>query len=310
MTEHTPINHRYEFSILFDVENGNPNGDPDAGNMPRVDPETGYGLVTDVCIKRKIRDYVQFTKDDESPWKIYIQNRRTLNSLEQEAFKAAGIDVNPADKGFDKTIKALKKNDPLLDVKLRSYMCANYFDIRTFGAVMTTFVKGNLACGQVRGPVQLGFARSIDPVEPQEITITRIAVTTEEDAADKNNTMGNKFIIPYGLYRMNGYISAKLAQKTTDFCDEDLAMLWQAILNMFEFDHSAARGNMAVRRLYVFKHSSALGDAPSYRLFDSINVRRRDSVDVPRSFNDYVVTFNSEQVPDSIQVSEMVEGDL
>lgn len=310
MTEHTPINHRYEFSILFDVENGNPNGDPDAGNMPRVDPETGYGLVTDVCIKRKIRDYVQFTKDDESPWKIYIQNRRTLNSLEQEAFKAAGIDANPADKGFDKTIKALKKNDPLLDVKLRSYMCANYFDIRTFGAVMTTFVKGNLACGQVRGPVQLGFARSIDPVEPQEITITRIAVTTEEDAADKNNTMGNKFIIPYGLYRMNGYISAKLAQKTTDFCDEDLAMLWQAILNMFEFDHSAARGNMAVRRLYVFKHSSALGDAPSYRLFDSINVRRRDSVDVPRSFNDYVVTFNSEQVPDSIQVSEMVEGDL
>ena len=173
-----------------------------------------------------------------------------------------------------------------------------------------TFVKGSLSCGQVRGPVQLGFARSIDPVSVQEISLTRIAVTTEADAADKNNTMGNKFIIPYGLYRMNGYISAKLAQNVTGFCDDDLDMLWQAILNMFEFDRSAARGNMAVRKLYVFKHSSALGDAPSWKLFDSINVHKRDGADVARNFSDYEVQVNREAIPDSVSVSEMVDHTL
>lgn len=203
--------------------------------------------------------------------------------------------------------KSLKKDDPTLDLRLRDYMCSQFFDIRTFGAVMTTFVKGSLSCGQVRGPVQLGFARSIDPVSVQEISLTRIAVTTEADAADKNNTMGNKFIIPYGLYRMNGYISAKLAQNVTGFCDDDLDMLWQAILNMFEFDRSAARGNMAVRKLYVFKHSSALGDAPSWKLFDSINVHKRDGADVARNFSDYEVQVNREAIPDSVSVSEMVD---
>ncbi|MCH9276345.1 type I-C CRISPR-associated protein Cas7/Csd2 [Bifidobacterium amazonense] len=310
MTDRTPIENRYDFTILFDVENGNPNGDPDSGNMPRVDVETGNGLVTDVCVKRKIRDYVQTAMGEEVPWRIYIQNRRTLNRLDSEALEAVHIDARPEDKDFAKEIKALKKDDPELDRRLRDYMCANFFDIRTFGAVMTTFVKGSLACGQVRGPVQLGFARSIDPVSVQEISITRVAVTTEADAAEKNNTMGNKYIIPYGLYRMNGYISAKLAQNVTGFSDEDLDMLWQAILNMFEFDRSASRGNMAVRKLYVFKHSSALGDAPSWKLFDSIDVRKRDGVDVARSFGDYAVTVDRAVIPDSVTVSEMVDHEL
>lgn len=272
--------------------------------------ENGNGLVTDVCIKRKIRDYVQMAMDEQAPWRIYIQNRRTLNRLDSEALEAEHIDARPEDKDFAKEIKALKKDDPTLDLRLRDYMCSQFFDIRTFGAVMTTFVKGSLSCGQVRGPVQFGFARSIDPVNVQEVSITRIAVTTEADAADKNNTMGNKFIIPYGLYRMNGYISAKLAQNVTGFCDEDLDMLWQAILNMFELDRSAARGNMAVRKLYVFKHNSALGDAPSWKLFDSIDVHKRDGVDVARSFSDYEVQVNHEAIPDSVSVSEMVDRAL
>ena len=310
MTDRKSIENRYDFTILFDVKDGNPNGDPDSGNMPRVDIETGNGLVTDVCIKRKIRDYVQTAMGEQTPWRIYIQNRRTLNRLDSEALEAEHIDARPEDKDFAKEIKSLKKDDPTLDLRLRDYMCSQFFDIRTFGAVMTTFVKGSLSCGQVRGPVQLGFARSIDPVSVQEISLTRIAVTTEADAADKNNTMGNKFIIPYGLYRMNGYISAKLAQNVTGFCDDDLDMLWQAILNMFEFDRSAARGNMAVRKLYVFKHSSALGDAPSWKLFDSINVHKRDGADVARNFSDYEVQVNREAIPDSVSVSEMVDHTL
>lgn len=305
-----PIENRYDFTILFDVKDGNPNGDPDSGNMPRVDIETGNGLTTDVCIKRKIRDYVQTAMGEQAPWRIYIQNRQTLNRLDSEALKAEHIDTSLESKDFAKEIKALKKTDPELDRRLRDYMCDQFFDIRTFGAVMTTFVKGSLSCGQVRGPVQLGFARSIDPISVQEISITRIAVTTEADAAEKNNTMGNKFIIPYGLYRMNGYISAKLAQNVTGFCDEDLDVLWQAILNMFEFDRSAARGNMAVRKLYVFKHSSALGDAPSWKLFDSINVHKRAEVDAPRDFADYEVRVNREAIPESVSVSEMVDHTL
>ncbi|KFI99084.1 type I-C CRISPR-associated protein Cas7/Csd2 [Bifidobacterium stellenboschense] len=309
MTERTPIENRYDFTILFDVENGNPNGDPDSGNMPRVDIETGNGLVTDVCIKRKIRDYVQLAMDERFPWRIYIQNRRTLNRLDAEALETEGI-KSVGNKDLAKEIKAMKKNDPELDRRLRDYMCENFFDIRTFGAVMTTFVKGNLACGQVRGPVQLGFARSIDPIDVQEISITRIAVTTEADAAEKNNTMGNKFIVPYGLYRMNGYVSAKLAQNVTGFCNEDLEMLWRAILNMFEFDRSAARGNMAVRKLYVFKHGSALGDAPSWKLFDAIDVRRRDDVAVARSFGDYDIKVDESVIPSSVTVDELVDHEL
>ena len=276
-----PIRNRYDFVILFDVENGNPNGDPDAGNMPRVDPETGYGLVTDVCLKRKIRNYVETLKEDAPGYRIYIKDGVPLNRSDNEAIAALGIDGD---------LKAAKKSTPDIDRKLRDWMCQNFFDIRTFGAVMTTFLKGALNCGQVRGPVQLGFARSVDPIVPQEVTITRVAITTEADAEKKGTEMGRKHIVPYGLYRAEGFVSANLARKTTGFSDEDLQLLWQAILNMFENDHSAARGKMAVRELIIFKHDSELGNAPSYKLFDAVTVARKDGIAVPRSYQDYTVT--------------------
>ena len=275
-----PIKNRYDFVILFDVENGNPNGDPDAGNMPRVDPETGYGLVTDVCLKRKIRNYVETAKEDAAGYRIYIKDRVPLQRSDAEALAYLGV---------NKDLKAAKKDDPALDGKIRDFMCQNFFDIRTFGAVMTTFVKGALNCGQVRGPVQLGFARSIDPIMPQEVTITRVAITTEADAEKKGTEMGRKYIVPYALYRAEGFISANLARKVTGFSEEDLQLLWQAILNMFENDHSAARGKMAVRELIVFRHDSELGNAPSYKLFDAIHVERKLEVTVPRSYRDYTV---------------------
>ncbi len=287
------IKNRYEFVILFDVENGNPNGDPDAGNMPRIDPESGLGIVTDVCLKRKIRNYVETVKEGEKGYKIYIKEEVPLNRSDREACESLGVEetddkkVTEAlkklkksdpkadeklrdymcdnffesdreaceslgveetdDKKVTEALKKLKKSDPKADEKLRDYMCDNFFDIRTFGAVMTTFVKAALNCGQVRGPVQLGFARSIDPIISQEVTITRVAITTEKDAENKSTEMGRKSIVPYGLYRAEGYISANLARKVTGFSEEDLDLLWDAIINMFEHDHSAARGKMAVR---------------------------------------------------------------
>lgn len=292
-----PIKNRYEFVILFDVENGNPNGDPDAGNMPRIDPETGYGLVTDVCMKRKIRNYVETAKEGESGYRIYIKDSVPLNRSDLEACKAVGVD--------EKKLKEAKKDDEKLDKKLRDFMCSNFYDIRTFGAVMTTFVKGALNCGQVRGPVQLGFARSIDPILPQEVTITRVAITTEADAEKKGTEMGRKYIVPYGLYRAEGYISANLARKTTGFSEDDLALLWQAILNMFELDRSAARGNMAVRELIVFKHDSELGNAPAYKLFDLVKVVRKDGVTAPRAYSDYTVTLDEAHLPDGVTVTRM-----
>ena len=292
-----PIKNRYEFVILFDVENGNPNGDPDAGNMPRIDPETGYGLVTDVCLKRKIRNYVETAKEGESGYRIYVKDGVPLNRSDVEACKAVGVDENK--------LKEAKKKDENLDKKLRDFMCSNFFDIRTFGAVMTTFVKGALNCGQVRGPVQLGFARSIDPILPQEVTITRVAITTEADAEKKGTEMGRKYIVPYGLYRAEGYISANLARKTTGFSEDDLALLWQAILNMFELDRSAARGNMAVRELIVFKHDSELGNAPAYKLFDLVKVVRKDGVTAPRAYSDYTVTLDEAHLPDGVTVTRM-----
>ena len=285
-----PIKNRYDFVILFDVENGNPNGDPDAGNMPRVDPETGYGLVTDVCLKRKIRNYVETLKEDAPGYRIYIKDGTPLNRSDNEAIAALGIKED---------LKKAKKADPDIDRKLRDYMCENYFDIRTFGAVMTTFVKGALNCGQVRGPVQLSFARSIDPVVPQEVTITRVAITTEADAENKGTEMGRKHIIPYALYRAEGYVSANLARKTTGFSEEDLQLLWQAILNMFENDHSAARGKMAVRELIVFKHASELGNAPAHKLFDAVQVQRNADVTAPRSYQDYRVTI-ADELPEGV----------
>ncbi len=287
------ISNKYDFVILFDVENGNPNGDPDAGNMPRVDPETGLGLVTDVCLKRKIRNYVEAwaeIESDRNGYGIYIKDAVPLETSDKKALVYIGVD----------NIKDVKKKDKDVDLKIREFMCMNFFDIRTFGAVMTTFVKGALNCGQVRGPVQLGFARSIDPIAPQEITITRVAITTEKDAENKKTEMGRKYIVPYALYKVEGHISANLARKITGFSEEDLELLWKAIINMFENDHSAARGNMAVRELIVFKHSNELGNAPAYKLFERVKVSRKEEVQVPRAYEDYTVEVDTESLPNGV----------
>lgn len=290
-----PIKNRYEFVILFDVENGNPNGDPDAGNMPRVDPETGLGIITDVCLKRKIRNYVEMAKEDAAGYRIYIKDNVPLNRSDAEAYLELGV--------TEKNVKDKKKSDLELDKKIRDWMCKNFYDIRTFGAVMTTFVKAALNCGQVRGPVQLGFARSVEEVMPQEVTITRAAITTEADAEKKGTEMGRKYIIPYGLYRCEGYVSANLARKTTGFSEADLQLLWEAILNMFEHDRSAARGKMAVRQLVVFKHDSELGCAPTWKLFEAVKISRKEETGAPaRAYSDYVVEIDREVIPDGVTV--------
>ena len=292
------IKNRYEFTVLFDVENGNPNGDPDAGNMPRIDTETGYGIVTDVCLKRKIRNCIETMCEGQEGYGIYIKEGVPLNNSDKKAFAAYNID--------EKEIKNLKKNNPEIDKKICDFMCRNFFDIRTFGAVMTTFVKASLNCGQVRGPVQLGFARSIDPIVTQEITITRVAITTEDDSTKKSTEIGRKYIVPYALYRVDGYISANLARKVTGFNEDDLSLLWKAIINMFEYDHSASRGNMAVRKLIVFKHDSELGNAPAYKLFDTIKVTRKTEVIASRSFSDYEVQLELNQLPEGVTCTEMI----
>ena len=288
------IKNRYDFVILFDVENGNPNGDPDAGNMPRIDPETGLGLVTDVCLKRKIRNYVEIVREGEPGYGIYIKDSVPLNRSDARAYEYLGVT----------DVKKAKKDDPDLDRKIRDFMCQHFFDIRTFGAVMTTFVKAALNCGQVRGPVQLGFARSVDPIVPQEVTITRVAIATEADAERKSTEMGRKYIVPYGLYRAEGFVSANLARKTTGFSEEDLALLWNAIIHMFDEDRSAARGKMAVRELIVFKHSSELGDAPAYKLFDAVQAKK--NVDIPRSYRDYDVSVDETAIPAGVTCMRMI----
>lgn len=291
------IKNRYDFIILFEVENGNPNGDPDAGNMPRLDPETSNGIVTDVCIKRKIRNYVETCKEDAQGYRIYIKEKVPLNKSDEEAYLSEGI--------TEKNIKEKKKEDPDIDIKIRNFMCKNFFDIRAFGAVMTTFVKDKLNCGQVRGPVQIGFSKSVDMVVPQEITITRVAITTEEDSKKKNTEMGRKYIIPYALYRTEGYVSANLARKVTGFSEEDLQLLWEAIINMFEIDRSAARGNMAVRKLIVFKHDSELGNAPAFQLFKKLTVKRRDMSRAARCYEDYEVELDTD-MPQGIECIQML----
>ena len=270
-----PIKNRYEFTVIFDVENGNPNGDPDAGNMPRIDPETSAGLVTDVCLKRKIRNFVEIFKEDEPYYNILVKPDKALNTKFTEAYEAIG----------EKT--GQKGKNPEAVRAARDYICQNYFDVRTFGAVMST---GNDPCGIVRGPVQISFAKSVDPIFTQDITITRQARTTEDKRDTGETEMGRKSIVPYGLYRADGYVSAMLAQKITKFSEEDLELLWKAIINMFEHDRSAARGKMCVRKLYVFKHDSLLGNAPANVLFDKIVIGKKDGVEVPRSFNDYEIT--------------------
>jgi len=285
----TALNNRYEFVLLFDIKDGNPNGDPDAGNMPRLDPETNQGLVTDVCLKRKIRNYVELTQGDNQGYAIYMQKKAVLNNQHKLAYDAQGL--KPESKQLP---KHKDKATALAQAKaLTQFMCDHFFDVRTFGAVMSTEVN----TGTVRGPVQIAFARSIDPVFPQEISITRMAVTNEKDA-EKERTMGRKHIIPYGLYRVHGFISAALAEKT-GFSEEDLELLWKSLAEMFEHDRSAARGEMASQKLIVFKHADKLGSAPAYKLFDLIKVTAKNP-DVPaRHFSDYNVEIN----PDNISIN-------
>lgn len=283
-----PIKNRYEFTVIFDVENGNPNGDPDAGNMPRIDPETSAGLVTDVCLKRKIRNFVEIFKEDEPYYNILVKPDKALNTKFTEAYEAIG----------EKT--GQKGKNPEAVRAARDYICQNYFDVRTFGAVMST---GNDPCGIVRGPVQISFAKSVDPIFTQDITITRQARTTEDKRDTGETEMGRKSIVPYGLYRADGYVSAMLAQKITKFSEEDLELLWKAIINMFEHDRSAARGKMCVRKLYVFKHDSVLGNAPANVLFDKIVISKKDGVEVPRSFNDYEITVDK-NMPEGVELQE------
>ena len=286
----SPISNRYDFVYLFDVKDGNPNGDPDAGNMPRIDPDTGNGLVTDVCLKRKIRNYVALVKEEQPPYDIYVKEKAVLNQQHERAYKA--LDLDPKSKKADAVTKA------------KAWMCQNFFDIRTFGAVMTTGVN----CGQVRGPVQLSFARSVDRIAPAEHSITRMAVTTEKEAINQsgdNRTMGRKSTIPYGLYVGHGFISAPLAAQTL-FSDEDLKLVWKALEEMFEHDHSAARGLMSAQKLYVFKHDCALGSAPAGKLFDLIKIDLKDPSKPPRKFADYDITVDKAGLPDGVELIEML----
>lgn len=286
----TAINNRYEFVYFFDVTNGNPNGDPDAGNMPRLDPETNQGLVTDVCLKRKIRNYVALEKEDTAGFDIYIQEKSVLNNQHKKAY--AALDIKHEAKKLPKDVEKARE--------LTAWMCANFFDVRTFGAVMTTEVNA----GQVRGPIQVAFATSIDPIVPMEISITRMAVTNERDL-EKERTMGRKHIVPYGLYRVHGFISAKLAEQT-GFSDDDLELLWRALTNMFEHDRSAARGEMAARKLVVFKHDNAMGNAPAHKLFDLVKTSRLDGEEgsPARSFADYEITVDND-LPAGVTAQEV-----
>ncbi len=281
------IEHRYDFVLLFDVKNGNPNGDPDAGNAPRIDPETGHGLVTDVCLKRKVRDYVTLLKTDpatgkpEPGFRIYIQHRGVLERFHREAYEAEGLKLD--ENGKERKLANVEK--------ARAWMCQTFFDIRTFGAVLTLDIN----CGQVRGPVQIAFARSIDPIAALEQSIVRKAVATEREAEEQINkhsqitgTMGNKQIVAYALYRAHGFVSPHLAADT-GFTEGDLEVFWQALPNMFEQDRSAARGEMATRKLVVFEHESRLGNAPAHKLFERVNVERKDLSRPPRDFSDYIV---------------------
>ena len=293
-----PIKNRYDFVFICDVKNGNPNGDPDAGNLPRIDPETGRGIISDVCIKRKIRNYVDLVKDcsiddpdvedGELGYKIYVQEGAVLNERNEMAYKH--YNLKPENKKLPKKVEDQRK--------VTQFMCDNFYDIRTFGAVMTT--KKN--CGQVRGPVQLCFGESVDPVAPLEMSITRMAATEEKEDKE-NKTMGRKQYIPYGLYRIEGFVSASLAERT-GFSQADLDLLWEALMNMFENDRSASRGLMTSRKLVVFKHESRLGNAPAEKLFELVHVDRVCSSDqAARSFADYCVAVDEDEVPDGVEVS-------
>ena len=290
----TDLIHRYDLVLLIDVKDGNPNGDPDAGNLPRLDAETGHGLMTDVALKRKVRNYVGLVHGEQPPYEIYVKEKAILNRTHERAYVATGSEE--ALKGDDKKRKGA---GDAVD-KARDWMCANFFDVRTFGAVMSTGVN----CGQMRGPVQMTFGRSIDPIVTLEHSITRMAVATEAEAEKQggdNRTMGRKHTVPYGLYRSHGFVSSFLA-KQTGFSAEDLELYLQALEQMFEHDRSAARGLMSTRGLYVFEHESALGNAPAHALFDRIGIRRKPSVEVARDFNDYEVSINDSNLPAGVKL--------
>lgn len=282
------IQNRYEFILYFDVENGNPNGDPDAGNMPRIDPETSMGLVSDVCLKRKIRNYISLTKSGQTGYDIYIQEGSVLNQQHEKAYEHYQIKPEP---------KKLPKDK---DADVTRFMCDNFFDVRTFGAVMTTEVN----CGQVRGPVQMCFARSVDPIISQDISITRMAVTNVRDL-EKERTMGRKSIVPYGMYRVEGFVSAPLAEKT-GFGEEDLQFLWDSLINMFDHDRSAARGKMSSCKLFVFKHASKLGNAHAQKLFNTVTAVRRDETKAARSAADYLIQVDKSGIPSGVELLELL----
>lgn len=289
------LSNRYDFVLLFDVKDGNPNGDPDAGNLPRLDAETGHGLVTDVSLKRKVRNFVGLVKGGAAPYEIYVKERAVLNKTHERAYE--GIGKQELLKGDDK-----KRKGGEAVGQARDWMCKNFYDVRAFGAVMSTGVN----CGQVRGPVQLTFARSADPIIAQEHSITRVAVATEAEAEKQggdNRTMGRKHTVPYGLYVAHGFVSSFLA-KQTGFSESDLDLLWQALAQMFEHDRSAARGEMATRGLYVFKHESELGNAPAYALFERVRVRK--NTEVPRSFADYSVTVDDAGLSSGVALTRLV----
>lgn len=313
MSDSPAVANRHEFVLFFDVTNGNPNGDPDAGNLPRLDPETNQGLVSDVCLKRKVRNFVQLAMDREPGHEIYMSEGATLNNQHKRAWGAVMPEITK-DEEFKKLPKDQQKSR-----ELTRWMCANFWDIRAFGAVMTTGVNA----GQVRGPVQLAFARSVEPILPLEVSITRMAATTEKDAEEKGGrTMGRKHIVPYGLYRAHGFVSAPLAShevKGTGFSDADLELLWSALEQMFEHDRSAARGEMATRKLIVFRHRSALGNAPAQSLFDRVKTWRHhegedyepggpgtDNLPPARRWDDYRVTVDGSGLPDGVEVIERV----
>ncbi len=285
---------RYDFVFLFEVSDGNPNGDPDAGNLPRIDPETGHGLVTDVCLKRKVRNYIALAKGEEPPYAIYVKEKAILNLQNKQAYQA--LELEPVSKRLPKKLEDA--------YKVTNWMCQNFYDVRTFGAVMTTDIN----CGQVRGPVQLTFARSIDPVISLEHCITRCAVTTEKESEAQqggNQTMGRKFTIPYALYRCHGYINPFLAAKT-GFSEDDLECFWEALRQMFELDRSAARGQMAPRGLIVFEHESKLGSAPAHALQDRVGISLKAPAVSPRSFGDYTVSIEREGLPEGIKIHELL----
>ena len=301
----TAIKNRYDFALIFDVQDGNPNGDPDAGNLPRVDAESGQGIVTDVCLKRKVRNYVQMTQDPIKGYDVFVKEKAVLNRLIEGGYKSVGIDLEkvPTDEkdGKKRNEKGVGQGSEV--DKARTQMCAAFFDVRTFGAVMSTGANA----GQVRGPVQLTFGRSVDPVVTLEHCITRMAVTTEADSEKQsgdNRTMGRKNTVPYGVYVSHGFVSAHLANQT-GFNEDDLTLLWTALANMFEHDRSAARGLMSTQKLVVFKHDSALGNAPAHKLFERVSLKKMDDAKPARSFADYALTIDKAGLPAGISIIEM-----